>query len=330
MMALFHEKIVTFAAITTYIPMKSSILIFLLVSTIIFAQEKHHFHEYFSIHEMILGEWELEKTILSDRDSVHYELLPTSKKSLRIDEKSITVFRDSVKYKRLTENFYYYLSCNVETKSCLVFLYDEEIKKKDKKQRPRASYVIEKCDCNHLMFSHIKTSPLAENDFDNYVQFVYKRKQTNKFGIDDLAGSWHFFSDSLKLNLNKLGDVIVLKKDIDTSQAGQFEYHHEIHFQSNILKNRLVFMSETNLLEVKNHASEFVSWGTVLDGVYLKYDNYSGLGQPKDNFWIDFKNQLIYFLYNTISVYHFDFDDEGALILTWDMERTKNLKKIER
>jgi hypothetical protein len=24
---------------------------------------------------------------------------------------------------------------------------------------------------------------------------------------------------------------------------------------------------------------------------------------------------------------HFNFDDEDALILTWDMERTKNLKK---
>jgi hypothetical protein len=209
-------------------------------------------------------------------------------------------------------------------------LYDEEIKKKRKKQRPRASYVIEKCDYNHLILSHIKRSPLAENDFDNYVQFVYKRKQTNNFGIDDLAGSWHFFSDSLKLNLNKLGDVIVLKKDIDTSQASQFEYHHEIHFQFNILKNRLVFMSETNLLEVKNPASEFVSWGTVLDGVYLKYDNYSGLGQPIDNFWIDFNNQLIYLLHETISVYHFNFNEEGALILTLDMERTKNLKKTER
>jgi hypothetical protein len=27
---------------------------------------------------------------------------------------------------------------------------------------------------------------------------------------------------------------------------------------------------------------------------------------------------------------HFNVDEQGTLILTWDMERTKNLKKIER
>lgn len=59
--------------------MKISILIFLLVSTSIFDQESLHFFDYFSVEEMILGEWELEKTIMVDRDSVHYDLLPTSK-----------------------------------------------------------------------------------------------------------------------------------------------------------------------------------------------------------------------------------------------------------
>lgn len=176
--------------------MKVSILIFLLVSTTVFAQERHHFFDYFAVENMILGEWELEKTIMVNGDSVHYELLPTYKKSLRIDEKSITVFRDSVKFKRywkLTENFFYRLSYNVESKSCLVFLYDEEIKKKRKKQRAWAGYIVKSCDFNQLVLYQIEHSPLSESEFSNYVYYIYKRKQTNKFSFDDFAGLFGIF-----------------------------------------------------------------------------------------------------------------------------------------
>lgn len=313
--------------------MKVSILIFLLVSTTVFAQERHHFFDYFAVENMILGEWELEKTIMVNGDSVHYELLPTYKKSLRIDEKSITVFRDSVKFKRywkLTENFFYRLSYNVESKSCLVFLYDEEIKKKRKKQRAWAGYIVKSCDFNQLVLYQIEHSPLSESEFSNYVYYIYKRKQTNKFSFDDFAGAWHFFSDSLNLNFGKLGNDIVLQREIDTAHASQFEYHHKIYFQSNIIKNQLSYSSTTSLIRAKTPDSEFISGGGIIDGVYLRNDNFSQWGFPTDSFWIDFKKQLIYLLHESISVYHFDFDEEGALILSFDESLTKSLKKIER
>jgi len=314
--------------------MKCSMLIFLLLSTTIFAQEKHNFHDYFSIYELILGDWELEKTIMVDRDSVHYELLPTSKKSICIDEKSLIVQRDSTGfrryYRRFNEVFFYRLTYSDETNSGILSLHHEELRKKRKKQRTWASYIVKSCDFSHLVLYQIGHSPLSESDFSNYVYYIYKRKQTNKYGFHDFAGTWHYFSDSLKLNFEKTGNDIVLKREIDTAHARPFEYHHIIQFQSNILKSRLSYSSNTSLIRSKTPGSEFISGGGIIDGVYLRNDNFSQWGFPADSFWIDFKNQLIYLLQDTISVYHFDFDEEGALILTWDMERTKNLKKIER
>lgn len=314
--------------------MKVSLLIFLLVSTSIFAQERHHFFDYFVIENMILGEWELEKTIMVDRDSVHYELLPTSKKSLRIDEKSVTVYRDSTRfsrfYKRLNEIFFYRLTYSEETKSGILSLYHEELKKKRKLQRAWAGYIVKSCDFNQLVLYQIEHSPLSESEFSNYVYYIYKRKQINKFSFDGFTGTWHFFSDSLKLNIGKLGNDIVLQREIDPAHASQFEYHHKIHFQSNILKNQLSYSSNTSLIRAKTPASEFISGGGIIDGVYLRNDNFSQWGFPTDSFWIDLQNQFIYLLHESISVYHFDFDKEGALILSYDENRTKNLKKIER
>ena len=84
------------------------------------------------------------------------------------------------------------------------------------------------------------------------------------------------------------------------------------------------------MIREKTPASEFISGGRILDGVYLRNDNFSQWGFPADSFWIDLQNQLIYLLHESISVYHFDFDEEGALILRFDQNLTKSLKQIER
>lgn len=312
--------------------MRSSILIFFLVSATVFAQESHYFFNYFAVEEMILGEWELEKTIMVDRDSVHYELLPTSKKSLRIDEKSITVFRDSIKYWRywkLTESFYYNLSYSEETKSGFLSLYFGELKRKQKKrktQRAWASYYIEYCDFNRLIFNQFNLNPLAENDFDNYVQFVYKRKQSNKFGFDDFAGTWHYFGDkSLNLGEYKSNEPIRLSHTFDTLEISNLQMEGSLTFYFTTMKNQITEEGQSN--RYKKHLSLVIrkdgTFYTVLDGVYLK-------AKPYKDFWIDLQNQLIYLLHESISVYHFDFDEEGALILSYDESLTKNLKKIEQ
>lgn len=312
--------------------MKVSILIFLLVSATVFAQERHHIFDYFAVENMILGEWELEKTIMVNGDSVHYELLPTYKKSLRIDEKSITVFRDSVKFRRywrLTENFYYDLSYSEQTKRGFLSLYLGELKKKQKKrktQRAWASYHIEYCDFNQLIFNQFNLNPLAENDFDNYVQFVYKRKQTNKFGFDDFAGTWYYFGDKpLNLGENQSNEPIRLSQTFDTLKISNFQMEGSLTFYFGTLNNHVIETGQSN--RYRNHFSLVIredgTFYTVIDGVYLRF-------LPHKNFWIDFKNQLIYLLHESISVYHFDFDEEGALILSYDENRTKNLKKIER
>lgn len=121
-----------------------------------------------------------------------------------------------------------------------------------------------------------------------------------------------------------------MQREIDTAHASQFEYHHKIYFQSNIIKNQLSYSSTTSLIRAKTPDSEFISGGGIIDGVYLRNDNFSQWGFPTDSFWIDFKKQLIYLLHESISVYHFDFDEEGALILSFDESLTKSLKKIER
>ncbi len=311
--------------------MKSTLGIILIIFALSnsHAREKHFFNEYFPMSEMILGEWELEKTIMAVGDSVHYELLPNSKKSITIDKKSIVVHRDSIKYSRriwrINEAFDYGLSYSSGTKSGFLYLYHEEFKKKRKKRRAWASYIVEKCDFSHLILYQIEQSPLSESDYSNYVYYIYTRKQTNKFGIDDFAGTWYYFSDSLNLNLSKLGDEVVLKNEIDTSLASQFEYHHKINFQSNIFKNRLLYSSKTNQLKVKEPFSEVISGGPITDGVYIKHDNYSGWDSPFDGFWIDFQNQLIYLLHESISVYQFNFDFKNDLILTFDEEKTKSI-----
>lgn len=312
--------------------MKVSILIFLLVSATVFAQERHHFFDYFAVEEMILGEWELEKTIMVDRDSVHYELLTTSKKSLRIDEKSVTVFRDSVKFKRywkLTENFFYRLSYNVESKSCLVFLYDEEIKKKRKKQRSWASYVIEKCDFNQLVLYQIEHSPLSESEFSNYVYYIYKRKQTNKFRFDDFAGTWHLFCEK-GFTFESNHEIIKLNREIDTMAISKLGYQTEWLFNFQGLRNCVLTRTNVNPFEIKTPNKHWVFSDAgnyeIIDAVYIAQNKEWN----KLNFWIDFKNQLIYLLHESISVYHFDFDEEGALILSFDESLTKSLKKIER
>lgn len=308
--------------------MKISILIFFLVSTSIFDQESHHFFDYFSVEEMILGEWELEKTIMVDRDSVHYELLPTYKKSLRIDEKSIIVFRDSLEYRRywkIKENFDYDLSYSEQTKSGFLSLYLGEQNKKQKKQRVWASYYIEYCDFNQLVFNQFNISPLAENDFDNYVQFVYKRKQNNKFNFDDFAGTWYYFGDStLNLCAYESKETIRLSQTFDTLKISNFQMEGSLTFSFGTLKNHVRETGQSN--RYRNHFSLFIredgTFNTVIDGVYLK-------SLPYKNIWIDFKNQLIYLLHESISVYHFDFDEKGALILRFDENRTKNLKRLE-
>lgn len=309
--------------------MKVSLIIFLLASATVFAQERNHFFDYFAIENMILGEWELEKTILVDGDSVHYELLPTYKKSLRIDEKSITVFRDSVKLKRywkLTENFFYRLSYNVESKSCLVYLYNEEIKKKRKKQHPWSSYVIEKCDFNHLILSHINRSPFSENDFNNYVQFVYKRKQTNTFSFNDFTGTWYYFGNkSLNLGENQSNEPIRLSKTIDTLKISHFQMEGSLTFNFATMKNQITEEGQSN--RYKKHFSIVIredgTFYTLVDGVYLK-------AKPYKDVWFDFKNQLIYLFHESVSVYHFDFEEDCVLILTYDENRTKSLKNVVR
>jgi hypothetical protein len=324
----FH-KTVTFTTTTTYKPMKVSILFFLLVSTTIFAQERHYFFNYFAIDELILGEWELEKTIMVDRDSVHYELLPTSKKSICIDEKSITVFRDSVKYWRhwkLKESFYYNLSYSEETNSGILSLHHEELRKKRKKQRTWASYIVKSCDFNQLVLYQIEHSPLSESDFSNYVYYIYKRKQTNKFGFGDFAGTWYYFGDkSLNLGEYKSNEPIRLSHTFDTLEISNLQMEGSLTFYFATMKNQITEEGQSN--RYKKHLSLVIredgTFYTVIDGVYLK-------AKPYKDFWIDFKNQLLYLLQDTISVYHFNFDEQGTLILTWDMERTKNLKKIER
>ncbi len=305
-------------------------LIFLLLSTTIFAQEKHNFHDYFSIYELILGEWELEKTIIVDRDSVHYELLPTSKKSICIDEKSLIVQRDSTGfrryYRRLNEVFFYRLTYSDETNSGILSLHHEELKKKRKKQRAWASYIVKSCDFSHLVLYQISHSPLSESDFSNYVYYIYKRKQTNKFGFGDFAGTWYYFGDkSLNLGEYKSNEPIRLSHTFDTLEISNLQMEGSLTFYFATMKNQITEEGQSN--RYKKHLSLVIredgTFYTVIDGVYLK-------AKPYKDFWIDFKNQLIYLLHDTISVYHFDFDEQGALILTWDMERTKNLKKTER
>jgi hypothetical protein len=327
---VFNEKIVTFTTITTYRAMKILILVFLLVSSTIFAQEKHNFHDYFSIYELILGDWELEKTIMVDRDSVHYELLSTSKKSICIDEKSLIVQRDSTGfrryYRRFNEVFFYRLTYSDETNSGILSLHHEKLRKKRKKQRTWASYIVKSCDFNQLVLYQIEHSPLSESDFSNYVYYIYKRKQTNQYTFSDFAGTWYYFGDkSLNLGEHNSNDAIRLSQKFDTLEINNFQMEGSLTFYFGTLKNLITEEGQSN--RYKKHLSLVIredgTFYTVIDGVYLK-------AKPYKDFWIDFKNQLIYLLQDTISVYHFNFDNEGALILTWDMERTKNLKKIER
>lgn len=315
---------------SSYTKMKKlRLLLFALVfGSISIAQQEHHFHDYFSIHEMILGEWELEKTIIIDGDSVYCELLPTSKKSLRIDEKSVAIIRDSIKHLKTVQfsEFYYDLTYSEETTRGQLSLYFEELKKKRKMQRAWVNYYIKYCDFNHLILNQFNISPLAEKNYDNYTYLVYKRKQVNKFGFDDFAGTWHFFGDnSLNLGEHTSNEPIRLTKTFDTLKISSFRMEGSLTFYFGTLKNHIIETGQSN--RYRNHFSLVIredgTFYTVIDGVYLRF-------HPHKNFWIDFKNQLIYLLHESISVYHFDFDDEGALILTWDMERTKNLKKIER
>lgn len=166
---------------------------------------------------------------------------------------------------------------------------------------------------------------MAENDFDNYVQFVYKRKQNNKFNFDDFAGTWYYFGDStLNLCAYESKETIRLSQTFDTLKISNFQMEGSLTFSFGTLKNHVRETGQSN--RYRNHFSLFIredgTFNTVIDGVYLK-------SLPYKNIWIDFKNQLIYLLHESISVYHFDFDEEGALILRFDENRTKNLKRLE-
>ncbi len=91
-------------------------------------------------------------------------------------------------------------------------------------------------------------------------------------------------------------------------------------FYFGTLKNQITEEGQSN--RYRKHISLFIredgTFYTAQTSVYLK-------ARPYKDFWIDFKNQLIYLLHESVSVYHFDFDEESALIL--DMERKKTLKK---
>jgi hypothetical protein len=302
-------------------------LIFLLFSTTIFAQERHYFFNYFSLEELILGEWELEKTIIEKPEMMRFGEIPKYYKFLSIQNNQITsvdcVEKRNRKGKTVHTHFYEIVSLeNWRSKGLKLYKKKD---KKSKKYRYNEILKIDKCDFNQLVISKIEKDN-SKFGYSSYVQFVYKRKQTNKYTFSDFAGTWYYFGDkSLNLGEHNSNEPIRLSQKFDTLEINNFQMEGSLIFYFGTLKNQITEEGQTN--RYRKHISLFIredgTFYTAQTGVYLK-------ANPYINFWIDFKNQLLYLLHDTISVYHFNFDDEGALILTWDMERTKNLKKIER
>ena len=310
--------------------MKNLILFILFGANLVVAQEKHKFLEYFSLDELIKGEWELEKFVVSKMHESHVEYcdLPAQYRRLIFTESHFEVEHSPQKnenaFKKIGSRLFYELWSFGDELDYYLAIFSTG-KKGKKSKSSYNGYFIKHIDFQRLiLYERSNSHPFERYAFDYRIYSVFKRKDKYKYSESDFAGTWYSFNDTtLDFNSNIILPIR-LTKSVDTLNVSKYEWFSEMKFTFGVFQNQIEYFNQTNSLKnkIERYTNPDGTISFVQDAVYLK--------EPKSNFWIDFKNQLIYLLQETISVYHFDFDEQGALILTWDMERTKNLKKIER
>jgi hypothetical protein len=310
--------------------MKYLIIFIFSCSNLVVAQERQKFLEYFPLDELIKGEWELEKFVVSKMHESNFEYcdLPAQYRRLIFTESHFEVKynpqNNENALKKIGSGLFYELWSFGNELDYYLAIYSTG-KKGKKNKSSYNGYFIKQCGFQRLiLYERSNSHPFERYAFDYRIYSVFKRKEKYKYSESDFAGTWYSFNDStLDFNANIILPIR-LTKSVDTLNVRKYDWFSEMKFNFGVFENQIEYFNQTNSLKkkIERYTNLDGTISFVQDAVYLK--------EPKFNFWIDFKNQLIYLLHDTISVYHFNFDDEGALILTWDMERTKNLKKIER